>query len=162
MDIQAQLDRYVVRPLMRRISGMILRSIVLDVTDAANKLQLLKVQTGAEGEALSNVERVQNFGMSSNPPAGAQAVILCRGGQGGAPLALAVDLASSRPPAAQGEVIVYNAHGIQIKLLANGVTEIGNGTTLAPTAGVVTGECISPFTGAPFPDKSAVVRARKL
>jgi phage baseplate assembly protein V len=162
MDIQTQLQRYVFRPLMRRISGMILRSIVLDVVDQANKLQSLKVQTGAEGEALSGVERVQNFGLSSNPPAGAQAVVLCRGGQGGAPLVIAVDMASSRPPAAAGETVLYNAHGIQIKLLASGVTEIGNGTTLPPTAGVVTGECIDPFTGAPHPDKSAFVRARKL
>lgn len=31
-----------------------------------------------------------------------------------------------------------------------------------PLAGVVTGECISPFTGAPFPDKSTSVFARKI
>jgi len=35
------------------------------------------------------------------------------------------------------------------------------GSSLAANAGVVTGECIDPFTGAPFPDVSTIVKAKK-
>ncbi len=57
---------------------------------------------------------------------------------------------------------VYNTAGAVVKLSADGTINLGDETALTVLDGVVTGQCIDPFTGAPHADKSMIVRAKKV
>lgn len=159
MPLLNELNRWF-QPWRVRILGMIRRAVVLSTSDST-PIQLMKVNLG-NGDTQAKVERIQNFGLTSVPKANAQAVVLFVNGNRDNPIIIACDDGNFRVHVEEGEVAVYNAFGAVVKLAADGTISMGDGSVLAPTAGVVTGECIDPFTGAPHADKSMIVKAKKV
>jgi phage baseplate assembly protein V len=80
-----------------------------------SKMQSVQA-TGLDSEVLDNVERVQNYGFSSNPMGG-EAIGLPIGGDRGHMVIVAVDDRGSRKGGgAPGDVSVYNANGDYVTL----------------------------------------------
>lgn len=171
--------------LWDRIQAMVGKAILAAVKDSGD-IQVVKV-SGLSDETQDGVERVQNYGVTSVPPEGGETVLVFVGGNKEHPVAVAVDHGKSRPKGLKaGEVCLYSKHGQAVYLTEDGAVEFRTGgtpgelatevlvtmdkngkvmlggNTLAAPAGVVTGECLDPVTGIPFPDKSAIVMARKV
>ncbi len=151
-----------IEKLQNKLLLMLSKAVILATKDDGPR-QLIQVDLG-NGEIISDVERLQNFGFTSHAVPGAQALVVCFGGNREFPVSIVADDGNFRPEMQEGESCVYNAQAVVINLLADDTIELRKrGTSpLPPTAGVVTGECLSPFTGAPFPDKSAIIKAQKL
>lgn len=161
MNFQTHLDR-LLNPIRARLWNIVRRAVVLAVADGDKKIQVVTLRVGLEGENLSTVERVQNFGFTSHPLEGAQAVVLSIGGEHSLPLAIAIDDANYRVVVDKGEVAIYNAFKSVIKLCKDGTIELGDGTPLqAALDGVVTKQCVCAFTGGPHPMASTFIKAKK-
>ncbi len=90
-----------------RIGLMIGRAVLAALDDDGGR-QYIQV-TILSGEVRDRVERVQEYGFTSSPLPGAQAVILTVGGNRDHPVAIAVDDPRHRLHGLQpGEVAVYN------------------------------------------------------
>lgn len=159
MPLLNELNRWF-GPWRVRIMNMLRRAVVVSTSDNT-PIQLMKVNLG-NGDIQAKIERIQNFGLTSVPKANAQAVVLFVNGNRDNPIIVACDDGNFRVHVDEGEVAVYNAFGAVVKLAADGTINLGDGSPLLATAGVVTGECIDPFTGAPHADKSAIVKAKKV
>ena len=97
-----------VAPLRRRVLLMVSRAVVRWIDDAPQR-QRMQVE-GYAGEILDDVERVQQYGLSTCPPLGSDAVVLAVGGMRQHPLVIAAEDPSLRPRLlARGEVILYTA-----------------------------------------------------
>jgi phage baseplate assembly protein V len=157
-----------------RVVNMISRAVVVLVNDVL-KGQALQVQTSAT-DYCDNVERLQNYGFSSVPLPGAEAIVLHVGATADHPVAVVVDDRRTRPTALlPGDVVVWDTTGQRIHLTAarvvvqaTGTIELA-GTSAVPldplTTGVVQGQCIDMFTGQPFASlgqTSSVVLAKKV
>ena len=95
-----------IAPLRRRVLLMVGRA-VLTLVDDARRMQTVQVQALA-GETLADVERVQQYGLTSHPHPGAECVVVSVGGMRQHPLVVAVDDRRHRPTGlAQGEVALY-------------------------------------------------------
>ncbi|CAI0743081.1 phage baseplate assembly protein V [Serratia ficaria] len=107
----------------RRVRLMVDRAVVRIVTDSLGR-QNLQVQTLAN-ETNDSVERFQNYGMSSVPPPGAEAIVVAVGGRRSGMVAIAVEDKKSRPRGLDpGDVCVYHSEGHTIFLKKDGVIEI--------------------------------------
>lgn len=107
----------------RRLRLMVDRAVVRMVTDSLGR-QNLQVQTLAN-ETNDNVERFQNYGVSSVPPPGAEAIVVAVGGRRSGLVALAVEDKKSRPKGLDpGDVCVYHSEGHTITLKQDGIIEI--------------------------------------
>lgn len=116
-------------PIRRRVLLMIGRAVVRLVDDAGG-LQRVQV-TALAGETRDAIERVQNYGVSSRPLAGAEAVIVCVGGNRDHPVAIAVDDRRHRKAGLQpGEVAIYTDEGDYIHLKRGRVVEIVTDTLI--------------------------------
>ena len=116
--IQKMVSR-MVAPIVNRVQMMVTKAVIDQVKDG-NNIQLLKVG-GLAGEVLDNVERIQNYGLSSNPPREGETVILCVGGNKDHPIAIAADSGADRKTGlASGEVAIYHKNGSFIYLKNNG------------------------------------------
>lgn len=121
--------RKTVEPLRRRIHLAIARAAVKGVSDegARQRMQLSILR----GETREGVERVQQYGMTSHPLPGAQAVIVCVGGNRDHPLVVCADDPRHRKTAlAQGEVCLYTDEGDFIHLRRGRVVEISTQTLI--------------------------------
>lgn len=160
--------------IITKIKGMVGKAILAAVDDTT-KMQLVKIE-GQAGVVQDRVERVQNYGFTSNVPPGGEAVVVNVAGSKDHPVCIALDHTGHRKKDLKpGEVAVYDKNGSYILLKEDGSVEISSadkyvlssdsimlgGDKLTPLAGVVTGECLDPVTGVPFPDKSATVFAKK-
>lgn len=105
-------------PIRRRITGMLTRALVTGIDDALQR-QNLQVQLHAN-ESCDNIERFQNYGTSSYPPEGSEAVVVALGGNLGNLVAVAVEDKKYRPKGAVGDVFLYHKDGHQIKLTKDG------------------------------------------
>lgn len=115
--------RRALQPLQQRIMLMISRAVVLVVKDGAG-LQGLQVSLLAD-EVREDVERFQNYGFTSHPLPGAEAVAACVAGSRDHVLVIAVDDRRYRLRAlAQGEVAIYTDQGDKIVLKRGGVIEV--------------------------------------
>ena len=95
-----------IAPLRRRVLLMVSRGVVR-LVDEAPARQRLQVE-GYAGEILDGVERVQEYGFTSCPPLGADAVVLACGGMRQHPIVIAAEDASSRPTLdTVGDVMLY-------------------------------------------------------
>lgn len=122
--------RAVLRDVRRRVMGVVGRAIVLAVDDA-KKMQELQLLVDV-GVKRSEVEHFQNYGFTSKPKAGAEAVVVNVGGNADHPIAIAVDDRRYRVKELEdGEVCVYDQSGTRILLKANG------NVSIAPSNGVV-------------------------
>lgn len=136
------------------------RGAVISTSDST-KIQRMKVNFG-NGDLQDKIERIQNFGLTGVPKKNAQVLVLFVNGNRDNPVIVACDDGNFRVHVEEGEVAVYNAFGAVVKLTSDGMISMGDGSVLAPTAGVVTGECLDPFTGVPHADKSLIVKAQKV
>lgn len=102
-------------PLRARIANMLARAVV-QLADDGRKLQV--VQLGVlDGETREGCERFQEYGFTSVPLAGAEAVVLFPDGRRDHGLVVAVDDRRHRKTGlAAGEVAVYQKDGLFLLL----------------------------------------------
>jgi phage baseplate assembly protein V len=124
-------------PLARRIRLTACRA-VLGTANDAGKLQTAQVELLA-GETRDGVERFQNFGFTSVPPAGAEGVYLSLNGSRDQGVLIVVDDRRSRKSGLKaGEAAMHNAEGTAvIHVLADGSIEVTASTTVTVTAPTV-------------------------
>lgn len=114
-----------------RVLNMVARAVV-DTIDDEKKIQLLQLKL-LSGELRGEVERVQNYGFTSHPKAGAEAAVVFVGGSRDHGLVIAVDDRRYRLKNLEsGEVAVYDHTGSTLVMKANGDIEV------APSSGLTT------------------------
>lgn len=96
---------------LAKLRLMVARGVVNLINDAGG-LQRLQVEA-LDNEPLDDVERVQNFGLTSHPPRGSVPVLVAVAGSRDHMIAVAVDNEEYRPRGLkEGESAIYNAHGV--------------------------------------------------
>jgi phage baseplate assembly protein V len=92
-----------------------LRASVSKVDDTGPQ-QLLELK-GLQGQTIGEAVRIQHFGMTSNPPADAEGVVLSMGGGHDRALAVGIEDPKTRPTGlATGEATLYDANKNRINL----------------------------------------------
>lgn len=127
-----------IRPLGRRIGMAVARAVVKLVTDGGGR-QALQAEI-LEGELREGVERAQNYGLTSNPHPGSDAIIVCVGGSRDQAIAIVVDDRRYRlKPLQAGEVALYDDLGNKVQLLRNmvRVDAVQHLEATAPTTRIV-------------------------
>jgi phage baseplate assembly protein V len=120
------------RPLHARLTNLVSRAVVSRVDDST-KLQGLQVKVGVD-EVRDGLERFQQYGLTSVPDAGAEAVVLFVGGRRDVGYVVAVDDRRYRVTGlTPGEVALYSKTGASVVLKADGSVEVN----AAPGASVV-------------------------
>ena len=108
-----------IRPLRQRILG-VLRRGELEQTNDAEGVQLSKVSL-LNGEVRSNLERLQNYGLTSNPPEGCEVLAGFIGGDQEHGFVLSCDQRESRLKGlAPGEVALWTDEEGQSFVLKRG------------------------------------------
>lgn len=160
-------------PLKRRVQLMIARSVVLLVDDSL-KTQGLQLQVYAD-DIRDGVERFQEYGFTSHPPADSEAIVVSLGGNTSKTIAIVIQHADSRlKNMAKGEVaictdegdVIHFKRGNEIHIDSAGsvfvkadtLIDLDGGRTNL-TKGVVQGDCICAYTGAPHPQVASKVKA---
>lgn len=116
------------RPLALRLRGMVRRAVVELVNDAL-RLQGLQL-TLLAGELADDVERFQEYGFTSVPEPGAEAIVLAVGASRSHLVVVATDDRRYRPTGwGAGEAGLYSKFGQIVRLKADGSIE------LTPAAG---------------------------
>lgn len=106
-------------PLARRIRLLLDRAVVRIVDDSLQR-QNLQVSILAD-ETSGTVERFQNYGLTSVPPAGSEAVVAALGGRRAGLVAIAVEHKGVRPKGlAVGDVSLYHLEGHNLTLTKDG------------------------------------------
>lgn len=127
-------------PIRRRITGMLTRAVVSGIVEDLQR-QNLQVKMHAD-ESADNIERFQNYGMSSYPPEGAEAIVAALGGALSGLVAIAVEDKKVRPKGEVGDVFLYHLEGHKIRLTKDGqiiltaqdvIFEIANTFTISTT-----------------------------
>lgn len=119
MDNFRRLLRELLRPLQASISALATR-VTLTAVDDTKRIQTVQV-TGRAGERLSDVQRLQQFGFSANPPLGSNGLMICIAGSRSHPVVIACDDGSTRVLELEpGEACVYNAFGDFVRLKTSG------------------------------------------
>lgn len=134
MTILRNLQR-LLEPLRQRVALMVGRGVVKRVKDSA-PLQTCQVSLLA-GELRDQVERFQEFGFSSYPKEGAEAVVVFVGGNRDHGLIVGVDDRRYRIKISEGEVVLYNAFGDFFRLYDDGRAEIQASARVELTAPLV-------------------------
>lgn len=119
MEFRQQLAR-ALAPLKHRLQLMIGRAVIHTINDSS---QLQTLQLGIlAGELKEPVERLQEYGFTSHPKPGAEAVVLFHGGNRDHGLVIAVDDVRYRLKQLKaGEVALYDDLGNRIHLARGGV-----------------------------------------
>lgn len=114
MTLIEQLQRFI-SPLKEKIMSMVGCSIIRSVTDG-NGLQVLKASILKE-ELKSGIERIQEYGFTSHPPEGSEAVITFPQGNREFGIVIATDSSRYRiRNLPEGAVAIYNRNGDYVKL----------------------------------------------
>jgi phage baseplate assembly protein V len=114
------------------------------MVDDTGEVQQMQITEGASGSGfadriLDNVCRILNFGFTSVPPEGSEAVMVRRGGSRAVSIVIATNHRPSRPTGLQpGDSAMYDVRGMIIKMTADGIVIEGKGLpiTLRDTSGV--------------------------
>ena len=106
--------KHMVGPLAKRVRMSIAKAVIDSVTDSAD-IQSLKVQILAD-EVIGSIERMQEYGFSSVPFNGTEAVAVFAGGNRANGVIIATDDRRHRPKGSEGDTFIYNAAGAIIKL----------------------------------------------
>lgn len=110
-------------PLRTRVANMVARGVVQVIKDSGG-LQVLQLGV-QQGEDVDDCERFQEYGFTSRPLEGAEAVAVFPNGDHGRPLVVAVDDRRHRLTGLEpGEVAVYNEAGARIVMKASGDIEL--------------------------------------
>lgn len=115
------------QPIRRRISLIVTRAVV-SLVDDTTTLQALQARLLA-GETMDGLERFQDYGFSSHPHPGAEAIALSVGGHRSNTIIIKVDDRRYRLKALkQGEVALYTDEGDHVHLKRGRVVEIQTDT----------------------------------
>ncbi|WP_394294617.1 phage baseplate assembly protein V [Aeromonas rivipollensis] len=110
-------------PMMRRLRLIADRAVVTMVTDSLQR-QGLQLKVLAD-ETADDVERFQNYGHTSVPPTGSEAIVLGIGGARAGLVAIAVEDKSVRPKDLEaGDNCLYHLEGHRIILRKDGLLEL--------------------------------------
>jgi phage gp45-like len=162
--------RKIVAPLQRRVMNMVARAVIQGIKDDG-KIQKLQLTVMAD-EVLDGVDRIQEFGFSSTPPVGAQAVLLSLGGNRDHCVVIATEHGPARPQGiAAGESAVYSVGKFIVKV-CNDKIQVGKdgvfetvvvGETLAELLGHLIDDLAAHTHGPPGtpPATAAAITARK-
>lgn len=106
-------------PIRTQVANVVARAVVSRVDDSK---MLQNAQIGAlDSEELDDCERFQQYGFSSVPIAGAEAVAVFPSGDRGHPLIVAVDDRRYRVSGLEaGEVAIYNNTGAKVVITKDG------------------------------------------
>lgn len=113
----------IIAPLQRKIMLMIGRAILTTIkdTDSYQKLQM----TLLSGDVSDGVDCLQNYGFTSSPKSGADAIFVCVGGNHDNAIVIACDDKRYRLKGLQsGEVAIYTDEGDKIHLKRGNNIEI--------------------------------------
>ncbi|MFA7399229.1 MAG: phage baseplate assembly protein V [Sideroxydans sp.] len=92
---------------------------VVTLVKAAGSVQLVQLN-GLSGERLQDVEHFQQFGFTSNPPAGSMAIVLPIGGKTAHGIVIATEHGTYRLKNLEsGETAIYNQYGDHVLFKAN-------------------------------------------
>jgi len=108
-------------PLKRRVQLMICRAVIRAVNDGT-KLQSLQVSL-FKGEVRDKVDRMGEYGFSSNPPVNSEALIVFPGGDRSHGIVIGTENREHRKQTAPGETAIYNDQDMYVHLKANGTAE---------------------------------------
>ena len=132
-----------IAPMMRRLRLIADRAVVTMVTDSLQR-QGLQLKVLAD-ETADDVEHFQNYGHTSVPPAGSEAIVLGIGGARAGLVAIAVEDKSVRPKDLEaGDNCLYHLEGHRIILRKDGLLELEAKTVIINASEKLT--MISPDT----------------
>lgn len=114
------------RPVLARIRALAARASLTRVDDSGLSQQVQI--TVLAGERLDQVVRLQNFGLSANPPAGSTALLISLGGSRTHCVVLGADHASRPRDLLSGESQQYNQWGDCVYLRESGETLVKSRT----------------------------------
>jgi phage baseplate assembly protein V len=121
-DFENAMQR-ILKPLRDRLFLMAGRAIITAIDDSS-KVQSAQLKA-LFGESMGNVQRFQNFGFTSNPPVGTEAIILSLGGNRENAVIIATDNGNVRvKPLASGESAIYTDDGTLIHLKKGGLVDV--------------------------------------
>jgi phage gp45-like len=121
MDIKDLLK--IIAPLQRKIMLMVGRAVLTTIKDSGD-YQTLQVSLLGE-DVIDGPERLQNYGFTSVPKAGADAILVCIGGSHDNGIVIACDDKRYRLKGlASGEVAIYTDEGDKIHLKRGNNIEI--------------------------------------
>ena len=111
-------------PIQRKLQMMVGRAVLTAAADDSTKLQNLQLTFLAD-ETKNKIERFQQYGFTSVPLPGAEAVTLFVGGNREHPICTNVDDRRYRPKGLEaGEVALYTDQGDKIHIKRDGTLEI--------------------------------------
>lgn len=135
MDLVSRIVARMLAPLKLQLRLVVSRALIHLVNDESG-IQLLQVSALA-GEVLDDVERFQQYGFSSVPHAGAEAILLSVGADRSHPVVIAVEDRRYRMRAlADGEVALHDDLDQCVHLKRNGV-EVHGQNVLIRTEGIL-------------------------
>ncbi len=117
--------RRLIAPIARRLRLVVSRAVVRAVTDSL-RMQAVQIDLLAD-ESRGNVERFQNYGVTSHPHPGAEAIVVAVGGSRDHLVAIAVDDRRYRLSLDEGEVALYDDLGHVVRLTRAGIVIDGGG-----------------------------------
>lgn len=117
--------RRLIAPVARRLRLVVSRAVVRAVTDSL-RMQAVQIDLLAD-ESRDNVERFQNYGVTSHPHPGAEAIVVAVGGSRDHLVAIAVDDRRYRLSLAEGEVALHDDLGHVVHLTRSGIVIDGGG-----------------------------------
>lgn len=167
----------IISKLVNRVEMMLVKAIIETINDS-DELQLVKI-SGLNNEVQDDIERIQNYGMTSAPPKGSEAFVAYINGNRDHGVVIACDNGEHRVAGLNdGEVAVYSQHGQQIALensgdvnaTVPGLFNVGNATdfvalstvinifldTLATTVSPGGTPVVTPAPGSPCPIAVAI------
>lgn len=142
-------------PLQRRIMNMVARAVIQSIDDS-KKMQVVKALVSAD-EIKEALERLQNYGFTSKPLAGAEGVALFVDGNRDHGVVICVDDRRYRVKnLANGEVCIYSDEGDKIHFKRGNKIEI---TTMELTVNATTKVDVNTATANVIASGSANVQA---
>lgn len=118
-----------IAPVSRRLRLVVSRAVITLVNDGL-KTQRLQLKL-LDGEVMDGVERFQEWGFSSVPLDGAQAVMVCIGGSRSHGIVVATEDGRHRVAGLlPGESVLYDDLGQKVYLTRNGIVIDGAGMPL--------------------------------
>lgn len=131
-------------PIWRRIRLLVSRGVVRLVDDS---LKLQRVQVSLLGDQPAWAERFQQYGYTSHPHPGAEAVVAAIGGARAHLVALSVDDRRYRPKGLQaGEVCLYTDEGDEIRFKRGKLISVKAGSKVDVTAPQAVFNCSTSVT----------------
>ena len=122
MNFAMQLNRFL-EPIRVRLRMLVNRAIITLVNDTT-RIQLMQIEL-MQDEIKDNVERVQNYGLTSNPVTGCEAVVVFPSGNRDHGLIVAVDDSRYRlKDLPEGGVALYDYDNNYVKLTKTNGIEI--------------------------------------